>query len=76
MTEVDKIWDEFDSNDDGVLDQEEIYNFIREMVRGQIDPTLLTNYDLHSVFRQFDLDRDGKIDKSEMFAFLKVVTGI
>ena len=76
MTEVDKIWDRFDSNDDGVLDQDEVFNFIREMVRGQIDPNQLKNHELLSIFKQFDLDRNGYIEKSEMLAFLKVVIGI
>ena len=32
--EVNRIWETFDVDGNGVLDQQEVYEFIREMVRG------------------------------------------
>ena len=74
--EVGKIWDTYDTNGDGVLDREECFIFIRDLMSQSFDEDLPTNMQLSDMFLSLDLDGDGKIDKNEMTQFLKSITGL
>ena len=72
--QVNKIWGRYDEDRNGVLDRQEMCQFVRELTEGTIDDEWLTDENLHRVFESFDINNDGTIDKDEMFAFVKYVT--
>ena len=72
--QVNKIWGKFDEDRNGVLDRQEMCQFVRELTEGTIDDEWLTEDNLRRVFESFDVNNDGSIDKDEMFAFVKYVT--
>ena len=75
MNSVNQIWVEYDDDENGWLDKEEMRAFVQDML---VECGLITNYtdnDFERVFTQFDTDGDGKISKPEMLAFIKRVSG-
>ena len=66
LEEVQKIWDAYDKDGNGVLDRKEMRVFIREMLDGVVEPEFITDANINRVFDQFDANGDGEIQQEEM----------
>ena len=76
LEEVQKIWDAYDKDGNGVLDRKEMRVFIREMLDGVVEPEFVTDANINRVFDQFDANGDGEIQQEEMLEFMKFFTGL
>ena len=61
LEEVQKIWDCYDKDGNGVLDRKEMRVFIKEMLEGVVEPEFITDANINRVFDQFDENGDGAI---------------
>ena len=67
ISEVEKIWIVYDRNQDGMLD----YDEISEYLQNEAYPDLtLTELQLHKIFSNIDIDGSGYIDKKELEVFV------
>ena len=88
---IDDIWDEFDTDNDGELDQKECKKFIINAIKelqnaGQptqreassliTDESSFNDADFATCFRKVDTDGSGQITKDEMLQFIKVVANL
>ena len=62
---VNRIWDEFETSGDGLMEYDEARKFLREVV-GTLRDTQYTEQDLKEIWDTIDKDKDGKINKGEM----------
>ncbi len=70
---IDKIWLQFDADNNGSLDRDETKIFL-QTVLGDVPPP--NNYDdskFDQTFKAIDKNGNGRIEKNEMFMFLKAV---
>ena len=61
LEEVQKIWDVYDKDGNGVLDRKEMRVFIKEMLDGVVEPEYVSDANINRVFDQFDENGDGAI---------------
>ena len=61
LEEVQKIWDVYDTDGNGVLDRSEMRTFIREMLDGVVDQEFVSDASINRIFDQFDANGDGEI---------------
>ena len=76
LEEVQKIWDAYDKDGNGVLDRKEMRVFVKEMLDGVVEPEFITDANINRVFDQFDANGDGEIQQEEMLEFMKFFTGL
>jgi len=58
---IDQNWDNFDTDKDGDLDEEESFKFIESLV----PKDTLDREGYHAVFKKYDADGDGALSKAE-----------
>ena len=70
---MDKIWVEYDVNNSGVLEKEELKEFVKAFMakHGHPDAVDAVDAQFGMVFDMFDDNRNGKIEKAEIHKFLK-----
>ena len=76
LEQVEKIFDAYDTDGNGVLDQEEMSRFIREMLQGTIESQSLSDENINRVIAKLDINGDGEIQQEEMLCFLKQILGL
>lgn len=68
---VKEIWANYDKDNNGELDMEEMRPFVTETLEA-LDPGVGFEEDAYKeCFRTFDVDGSGKVSKNEMAAFMK-----
>ena len=67
---VDKIWEQYDINGDGVLSKEEVVPFLKATLR-EVTGKEPSKDELDRNFSEMDRDKSGDIDKEECFKFLQ-----
>ena len=73
---VNLIWAEYDTDENGWLDEEEMRQFVKDIL---IECNLITNYnesDFERVFALFDSDGNGRITKPEMLIFIRRISNL
>ena len=73
---VEEIWDQFDTDGSGTLEQEEAEKFFQEMLSQIMANEKTSSLDkdtLQSAFEAIDKDGNGRITKNEMIAFARGV---
>ena len=70
---VEKIWSEFDVNNNGSLDQVETKAFLKKALTDIPPPNEYDDSKFDITFRSIDKNRNGVIEKAEMVMFLKSV---
>ena len=65
LSEVEKIWINYDDDGNGTLDSEEIAIYLKERFPH------LSQQQIEDAFKEMDENNDGQIDKHEMFMFVK-----
>ena len=61
---VEDIWDHYDKDNSGYLDQEEVFVFVNETVRKFGNTNNQLSYtDFNEIFKEFDQDGSGSVDK-------------
>ena len=72
---VDNIWKKYDTDGNGVLDKEEVRQFVADFVgsSGASGAKAEQQADdaFDEVFKAFDEDNSGSVDKEEVTAFIK-----
>ena len=68
---VELIFDQFDTDKNGVLDFDETFMFFKNLSGEDIDEE-----DFKEKFKAIDLDGNGTVDKDELTAFLKDFYGL
>lgn len=68
---VEKIWGEFDRNDNGSLDQAETKAFLKKALKDLPPPNEYDDAKFDVTFRSMDKNQNGVIEKAEMATFLK-----
>ena len=71
ITAVQQIWNEYDADNNGWLDKNEMRLFVIDILYNQKLGKQYNEPDFEKVFQQFDTDGDGRISKIEMLNFLK-----
>ena len=72
---VNDIWDEHDTNDDGILDKDETKEFVRATLEDMDEKNQFSEGDFTDCFKAFDKDGSGTIEKPEMVLFIKDILG-
>ena len=70
---VEKIWGEFDVNNNGSLDQVETKAFLKKALKDIPPPNEYDESKFDVTFRSIDKNRNGVIERAEMVIFLKSV---
>ena len=68
---VDKIWGEFDRNNNGSLDKAETKAFLKKALKDLPPPNEYDEAKFEMTFRSMDKNQNGVIEKAEMATFLK-----
>ena len=68
--EVDAIWLKYDLNKNGVLDRDEAYAFLKDMM-SEVTGQIPTQEEIESNFRILDEDGSGDVSKEETYKFIK-----
>lgn len=63
---IEKIWNYYDKDHNGILEGEEYHKFIRELC----ESCKLQGYE-QNIASLIDKNKDGKITKAEIYKFLK-----
>ena len=70
--QVQKIWETFDSDGNGVLDKGEMRQFVEQFITYATgEDNQFSDEEFGRVFRELDQDGDGTVDPMEMFVFIK-----
>ena len=67
---VDEIWKEYDTNNSGVLEKEQAYEFLRKSLT-EMAGKEPTQEEVKRNFETIDADANGVLDKEEVQRFLK-----
>lgn len=67
---VEKIWNEFDKDKNGVLDKKELRPFVKLVCQGLPDGTEFDESEFEKLFADLDENGDGVISKEEIKSFL------
>lgn len=73
--DLDELWNQVDTDQNGLLDKKECKNFLSQLQKVST-PDRAQNYDeknFEELFEKFDEDKNGFIEKSEMAVFIKQV---
>ena len=70
--QVDKIWEQYDSNKDGTLNVDESREFYNELIAKRADLGLTAD-NINDWFGKIDKDSDGTISKPEMTEYLQSI---
>lgn len=62
---LDDIWANYDVDDSGGLDKDEVYQFVKD------SGGKFTDKEFAEFFKTFDYDNSGTIEKDEMVTFIK-----
>ena len=73
---INEIWDKFDEDGNGDLDEEEITAFLEYTFKEMGESTFYSQKDFLECFRQFAPTGVGFITKPEMTIFIKKVAGL
>ena len=65
------MWDKYDVDDSGDLDQQETRKFVQDMMGNLGSAEELSDEDFDRVFATFDEDDSGTIEREEMVTFIK-----
>ena len=68
---LDEIWDQFDGDEDGVLNLEEGKAFLSSMLQ-QLTGKEATEENILTTFKEIDADGNGDLDRDEVLEFLKL----
>ena len=68
---LDEIWDQFDGDEDGVLNLEEGKAFLSSMLQ-QLTGKEATKENIDNTFAEIDADGNGDLDRGEVLEFLKL----
>ena len=68
--EVDAIWSKYDQNKNGVLDREEAFAFLKDMM-AEVTGQAPTQEEIESNFKILDEDGSGDVSKEETYKFIK-----
>ena len=68
--EVDAIWYKYDQNKNGVLDREEAFAFLKDMM-AEVTGQTPTQEEIESNFKILDEDGSGDVSKEETYKFIK-----
>lgn len=64
---IEEIWNQFDDDNSGDLDQEEAYKFMESLVKNKKGPNQTLDYkEFQKFFQKHDSDGDGSLDKQEV----------
>ena len=74
MVTVNQIWQQYDSDGNGVLDKAETRRFITDTLHEMDDLSSFNETDFNSCFKLFDTNDDGVISKEEMLTFIRKAT--
>ena len=61
MEQVEKIFEAYDTDGNGVLDHEEMTLFIREMLQDTIESKTMSDENINRVIAKLDINGDGEI---------------
>jgi hypothetical protein len=70
---IDKIWEQFDEDNNGSLDREETRTFLKTVLANVPPPNQYDDSKFDQTFIAIDKNANGRIEKNEMFMFLKAV---
>ena len=70
--QIDTIWEVYDEDKSGVLDEEEAKKLLKVIIK-EVTGTEPTQSELKRNFMKMDKDRSGDIDKEECIAYLRGV---
>ena len=77
QTVVDQIWADYDTNDNGYLEEEEAFAFIKKTL-GELKELNKEAIDaaeddeaMKEAFNEFDKDENGRLSKTEMVHFIR-----
>ena len=65
LVEVEKIWMNYDLDQNGTLDLDEVSAYLKSRCPHIPEPAVI------QTFKQIDTNNDGQIDKEEMFVYVK-----
>ena len=68
---VDGIWDQYDTDGSGQLDNSEIKVFVEEVLKTGAAGTPFESLNFETALMEHDTDANGKISKDEMKGFIK-----
>ena len=72
---MDSIWKKYDIDGNGLLDKEEVRQFVSDYVGSTGISEAAADQAFEAVFRVFDEDGSGSVDKSEVTAFIRKLVG-
>eukprot|EP00440_Ansanella_granifera_P013616 gb/GFBE01014795.1/.p1 GENE.gb/GFBE01014795.1/~~gb/GFBE01014795.1/.p1 ORF type:complete len:488 (+),score=105.28 gb/GFBE01014795.1/:1-1464(+) len=67
--QLDVLFTRFDTDQSGELDEDEVRQAFRRTIK--VPPSVLTDAEIHGLFRMLDHDKSGAIDILELVAFLE-----
>ena len=70
LSEVEKIWIIYDVDNSGLLERNEVHDYIKQMAQPSVD---LAEKQIDEIYNLIDTDGDGSIDKKEMETFLRIL---
>ena len=63
---IDEMWDQYDSNNDGALDQKEAIHLINDFTGGIGEGKTFNATAFNILFNRFDSNQSGLIEKDDM----------
>ena len=63
---IDEMWDQYDSNQDGALDQKEAVDLINDFTGGVGEGKNFNSTAFNILFNRFDSNESGSIEKEDM----------
>lgn len=70
---VDEIWCQYDVDDSGVLEKDEVKQFVKEYLPELKQGFKYSEDGFEALFKEFDLDGNGSVDRFEMTEFIKKI---
>lgn len=68
---IDSLWDKYDEDKSGALDQVETKTFVKEIMAGLGQEVTFSDEGFEELFISFDKDGSGNVEKDEMVEFVK-----
>ena len=73
LANVDKLWSQYDKNENGYLEKEEALEFIRNTITDVASDVAQDDEAIEQAFQEFDVDGNGRIAKPEMINYIRKV---